>query len=124
MIQKSLLAAAVIALLSAPAAAQDFGAAFSGFSTGSDEPIQIEADQLEVRDPDKVAIYTGNVRVRQGATVLETPELRVHYTGEAQGETPRLGGGADRGRSRRHRPYAQTRRRPATGPCSRCRAIW
>jgi lipopolysaccharide export system protein LptA len=88
MIQKSLLAAALLALLSAPAAAQDFGAAFSGFSTGSDEPIQIESDQLEVRDPDKVAVYTGNVRVRQGATVLETPELRVHYTGEAQGETP------------------------------------
>jgi lipopolysaccharide export system protein LptA len=67
--------------------AQDFGAAFAGFDTGSDEPIQIEADRLEVRDPEKLAIYTGSVKVRQGDTLLEAPELRVFYTGEptAQG---------------------------------------
>ena len=68
------------------AQAQDFGAAFAGFDTGSDEPIQIEADKLEVRDPEKLAIYTGNVKVRQGETVLEAPELRVFYTGEATAE--------------------------------------
>src|SRR5215212_8980189 len=67
--------------------AQNFGAAFAGFDTGSDQPIQIEADKLEVRDPEKLAIYTGNVQVRQGGTLLEAPELRVFYTGEptAQG---------------------------------------
>ncbi|HEX9904799.1 MAG TPA: LptA/OstA family protein [Propylenella sp.] len=68
----------------APAAAQDFGAAFSGFDTGSDDPIQIEADRLEVHDPEKLAVYSGNVRVRQGQTVLEAPELRVFYAGEAE----------------------------------------
>ena len=73
---------AFCALLSGAAAAQDFGAAFSGFDTGSGDPIQIEADRLEVRDPEKLAIYSGNVRVRQGATVLEAPELRVLYAGE------------------------------------------
>jgi len=62
--------------------AQDFGAAFSGFDTGSDDPIQIEADSLEVRDPEKLAVYSGNVRVRQGGTILETPALQVFYTGE------------------------------------------
>jgi lipopolysaccharide export system protein LptA len=62
--------------------AQDFGAAFSDFDTGSDNPIQIEADRLEVRDPQKLAIYSGHVRVRQGATILEAPELRVFYTGQ------------------------------------------
>ena len=61
------------------AAAQDFGAAFGGFSTGSEDPIQIEADRLEVRDPEKMAVYTGNVKVRQGATVMEAPELKVFY---------------------------------------------
>jgi lipopolysaccharide export system protein LptA len=78
-----LTALAILALLPRAAQAQDFGAAFAGFDTGSDEPIQIEADRLEVRDPEKLAIYTGNVKVRQGETLLEAPELRVFYTGEA-----------------------------------------
>jgi lipopolysaccharide export system protein LptA len=65
--------------------AQDFGAAFSDFDSGSDKPIQIEADRLEVRDPQKLAIYSGHVRVRQGDTILETPELRVFYSGQGPG---------------------------------------
>ena len=79
---------ALVFLVFAPslAQAQDFGAAFAGFDTGSNEPIQIEADKLEVRDPEKLAIYTGNVKVRQGVTLLEAPELRVFYTGEGDGE--------------------------------------
>jgi lipopolysaccharide export system protein LptA len=77
---------AALALMPAPvgaARAQDFAAAFSGFNTDSDAPIQIEADQLEVRDEEKVAIYSGKVRVRQGETLLEAPALRVFYQGEA-----------------------------------------
>jgi lipopolysaccharide export system protein LptA len=77
---------AFFALCPAGAFAQNFGAAFAGFDTGSDEPIQIEADKLEVRDPEKLAIYTGNVQVRQGGTLLEAPELRVFYTGEPTSE--------------------------------------
>lgn len=80
------LALVCLAPLPKNARAQDFGAAFSGFDTGSQEPIQIEADKLEVRDPEKLAIYTGNVKVRQGETVLEAPELRVFYAGEATAE--------------------------------------
>ena len=73
-------ALAVAALAMAPQArAQDFGAAFGGFDTGSEDPIQIEADRLEVRDPEKLAVYTGNVKVRQGETVMESPELKVFY---------------------------------------------
>lgn len=64
------------------AGAQDFGAAFAGFDTGSDRPIQIEADRLEVRDREKIAVYSGSVRVRQGGTLMEAPELRVFYAGE------------------------------------------
>ncbi|HEX2257474.1 MAG TPA: LptA/OstA family protein [Afifellaceae bacterium] len=74
-------AALVASALLHAAQAQDFGAAFAGFDTGSDQPIQIEADRLEVRDPEKLAIYMGNVKVRQGETLLEAPELRVFYTG-------------------------------------------
>jgi lipopolysaccharide export system protein LptA len=76
------LAALALTALCVGARAQDFGAAFSGFDTGSGDPIQIEADRLEVRDVEKLAVYTGNVKVRQGATILEAPALRVFYAGE------------------------------------------
>jgi lipopolysaccharide export system protein LptA len=78
-----LLAAAFVVTLGGGARAQDFAAAFADFNTGSGDPIQIEADKLEVRDAEKVAIYSGHVRVRQGDTILEAPELRVFYAGEA-----------------------------------------
>lgn len=74
--------------LTGSAQAQGFSGPFEGFSTGSDQPIQIEADRLEIRDPEKLAIYTGNVRVQQGGTTLKTTELRVHYTGEAKEGVP------------------------------------
>jgi lipopolysaccharide export system protein LptA len=70
------------------AAGQGFGEAFSGFSTESDQPIQIEADRLEVHDEEKLAVYKGNVSVRQGETLLKTTELRVHYSGEGGGTAP------------------------------------
>jgi len=76
------------ALLAGVAGAQGLGEAFKGFSADSDNPIQIEADRLEVRDKDKVAVYAGNVRVRQGETVLMTTQLRVFYTGDAAGTAP------------------------------------
>jgi lipopolysaccharide export system protein LptA len=63
--------------------AQDFGAAFADFSSDSDAPIQIEADRLEVHDEQSLAIYRGNVRVLQGDTLLEAPELRIFFKGEA-----------------------------------------
>ena len=76
------------ALFDDDAGAQGFGEAVKGFSAESDDPIQIEADRLEIRDKEKIAIYAGNVRVRQGETVLKTVQLRVYYTGEAAGVTP------------------------------------
>jgi lipopolysaccharide export system protein LptA len=82
---KSITAATLslaLALFATPSAqAQDFGAAFADFDTGSKQPIQIEADKLEVRDEDGVAVYSGHVRVRQGDTILEAPELRISYAG-------------------------------------------
>jgi lipopolysaccharide export system protein LptA len=78
------LAAATFACIAAsavPGSAQDFGGAFGGFGGGSEEPIQIEADALEVRDEEKLAIYSGNVRARQGETLLQAPEMHVFYSG-------------------------------------------
>ena len=77
-----------VASLCGPAAAQDFGAAFQGLSTDSDQPIQIESDRLEIRDTDKIAVYSGNVRVQQGVTTLTTTTLNVHYSGDAKNGAP------------------------------------
>jgi lipopolysaccharide export system protein LptA len=84
----TLLSASLVfcALAFAGAGAQDVGSAFAGFDSNSNEPVQIEADRLEVNDVDKIATYTGNVRVRQGGTILEAPELVVHYSGDAAAE--------------------------------------
>lgn len=84
----ALALAGSLAVFPGVAGAQAVSGAFQGFSTGSDQPIQIEADRLEIRDPEKIAIYTGNVRVQQGVTTLKTTELRVHYTGEAKDGAP------------------------------------
>lgn len=75
------VAAALLAMAAGSARAQDFGGAFGGFTSNSEAPIQIEADKLEVFDTEKLAIYSGNVRARQGDTLLEAPELRVFYAG-------------------------------------------
>ncbi|WP_051630634.1 LptA/OstA family protein [Afifella pfennigii] len=77
-----LLLLAYLGGLAGTAAAQGFGGeAFGGFSASSDDPILVEADRLEVRDEEKIAIYSGNVKVRQAETVLETTELIVYYSG-------------------------------------------
>lgn len=63
-----------------PAAAQSVTDALSDFTVDSDAPVRIESDELEVRDRERMAIFTGNVVVRQGDTTLRTPRLEVHYT--------------------------------------------
>jgi lipopolysaccharide export system protein LptA len=81
-----LMAAAMVLLLAgAPdAQAQKPGEtgvpnALQGFATNKDQPVQIEAASLEVRDKDKMAVFIGNVVVTQGDTVMKCKELRVFY---------------------------------------------
>lgn len=50
--------------------------------TPSNGPINIDANRLDVNDGSKVALFTGNVRARQGDASLTTPELEVTYEGE------------------------------------------
>ena len=56
--------------------------ALQGFSQNKDKPIQIEAQQLDVRDKDKVAIFSGNVVVVQGDTTMKSKTLHVFYDQE------------------------------------------
>ena len=106
-------AAALVLALAAPVAAQEFGGAFTGFSTNSDEPIQIEADRLEVRDEEKRAVYRGNVTVRQGETLLKAAELEVFYSGG--GDMPGGSGGSLERVVANGRVIVQSRNRTASG---------
>ncbi len=67
------------------AGAQTFGGAFDGMSN-SKEPIQIEADKLEVDDNAGTAVFSGNVAVNQGSTLLKTDRLRVVYSRDSNGQ--------------------------------------
>ncbi|MEM7462151.1 MAG: LptA/OstA family protein [Pseudomonadota bacterium] len=67
-----------------PALAQNLGGAFDGMRN-SGEPIQIQADRLEVADQKGTAVFSGNVEVVQGSTFLKTSKLLVYYGKDAQG---------------------------------------
>lgn len=71
----------------AGALAQSFGGAFEGMSN-SKEPIQIEADRLEVIDGQGVAMFDGNVSVVQGTTLLKTRKLKVWYLRDGNADSP------------------------------------
>jgi lipopolysaccharide export system protein LptA len=55
--------------------------ALQGFSQNRDEPVHIESATLEVRDKDKVATFSGDVRVKQGDTGMRSKTLVVFYEG-------------------------------------------
>jgi lipopolysaccharide export system protein LptA len=77
-----LLAAIVLALSAAGVSGQPSKGppnALQGFSQNRDQPVHIEAATLEVRDKDKVATFSGDVRVRQGDTTMRCQSLLVFY---------------------------------------------
>ena len=51
----------------------------TGLKLSGDEPIQIESDKLEVREAENLAIFSGNVNVVQGPTVLKSGRMTVFY---------------------------------------------
>lgn len=89
----ALLAVPVLVLAIATAQAQGQGQgqaqqnkgppnALQGFSQNRDEPVHIESNTLEVRDKDKVATFSGDVRVKQGDTAMRSRDLVVFYEQE------------------------------------------
>jgi lipopolysaccharide export system protein LptA len=75
-----LLAAAAVAQTKSPAANRD-------------QPIEINADSLEVQQEKQVAIFNGNVNAVQGDMRLKADQLRVFYRqGAKPGEAPRAQG--------------------------------
>ena len=53
--------------------------AMQGFSQNRDQPIQIEAASLEMVDKKKEATFSGNVKVVQGDTTMQSKSLVVFY---------------------------------------------
>ncbi len=51
----------------------------TGLRLSGDQPIEIESDKLEVRENENKAIFTGNVNVTQGPTLLKSGTMIVYY---------------------------------------------
>lgn len=84
-------AALVVALVATGAALaqstmQGVPNAMQGFSQNRDQPIQIEAASLEMRDKKNEATFSGNVKVVQGDTTMTSKTLVVFY--ESGGDKP------------------------------------
>ena len=80
----------VVLVLPAPGFAQSFGGAFDGVGD-NDQPIQIEADSLEVIDDQNTALLTGNVNVVQGSTILKARQITVYYLRKGEGNKSKSG---------------------------------
>lgn len=51
----------------------------TGLRLNGNEPIEIESDKLEVREAENLAVFTGNVSVTQGPTILKSGTMTVYY---------------------------------------------
>jgi lipopolysaccharide export system protein LptA len=90
--------AALALCFAALVASQQFAAAqntaqsrLSGLKLSGKDPIQIESDKLEVRDAEKVAIFSGNVSVVQGQTLLKAGKMTVYYADDGAGGSATTG---------------------------------
>ncbi len=78
-----------------PAAAQTPGSSLAAnYAANSDQPIDIEADALEVDDRKKIATFTGNVSATQGNFNLRAREIQVSYTSRDNTATQSADAGA------------------------------
>jgi lipopolysaccharide export system protein LptA len=89
---RSFAAAALALVVSGDALAQGAMSgvpnAMQGFSQNRDQPIQIEAASLEMRDKKKEATFSGNVKVVQGDTTMTSKSLVVFYDSGPAPATP------------------------------------
>ena len=81
--RRAFIAAAALIIATGAALAQStmqgVPNAMQGFSQNRDQPIQIEAAALEMRDKKKEATFSGNVKVVQGDTTMTSKTLVVFY---------------------------------------------
>ncbi|MBC2884224.1 LptA/OstA family protein [Ochrobactrum sp. CM-21-5] len=76
----AVLALGIVAAPVAASAQEATGGAVSGLKlSNSKAPVKIDADKLEMRDKEGVAIFTGNVSVAQGDALLKAGQMTVYY---------------------------------------------
>lgn len=96
-----LVVAGLVLLPDGMALAQNGQNQLTGLKLSGDEPIQIESDRFEVNEGESVGVFTGNVSVVQGPTLLKSGRMTVYYdrnggsatTGSAQIERLEVDGG-------------------------------
>lgn len=86
-----------LAVLTAFAATCCFSAAAQAQIAGGGGPIDVTADQLEMIDAQKLAIWRGNVDASQGTNRLLADQLNIYFSG--QGSGPQAAGGGGLGKS-------------------------
>jgi lipopolysaccharide export system protein LptA len=68
----------LICLLSLALSTQAFSTLAYSKSGDKQQPIQVEADSLEVRDNDNISVYTGNVKLSQGTLEMQSDQLTLY----------------------------------------------
>lgn len=90
------LALCGVGLTDAPlsGAAQAQTTVTTGLIADTTQPIEVEADQLSVDQATGVAVFSGNVRVKQGALRVNAPKATLTYNADrTEIETVHLEGG-------------------------------
>lgn len=84
---RSTAIAALVAALTLPGLAMAQGAqiAFGSVQQDSSLPVEVTADNLDVDQTDGTAVFTGNVRIGQGAMRLSAPRVVVVYKEDERG---------------------------------------
>jgi lipopolysaccharide export system protein LptA len=83
-----LMMSAIAGDVRAQGAVQGVPNAMQGFTQNRDQPIQIEAARLEMRDKQKEATFSGNVKVVQGDTTMTSKILVVFYESGGSSAAP------------------------------------
>ncbi|MFS8143821.1 cell division protein DivIVA [Rhizobium sp. R635] len=78
----ALIAGAFALILTASGAGAQ-STTMSGMKLSNDQPIQIESDKLEIHDQEHTALFTGNVKVVQGTTTMQSGKMTVYYKDKA-----------------------------------------
>jgi len=86
-ISSAVTATGLVFGLAFSATAQTTSSKMEGLKLSNDAPIQIQSDQLEIKDQEKRAFFTGNVQVVQGTTTMKAGKMTVLYKGEGASVT-------------------------------------
>ena len=90
----AVLVSGLLALpLSVYAAQAQQAVPFDGLKlSDSKDPVSIDAEKLEMRDKEGVAVFTGNVAVKQGDIMLRAGRMQVFYAKTKEGDDKPKGG--------------------------------